>query len=131
MEKVKRGEQLTILAMTAEEFDDKVNQALEAAALRGAVVENIDRRIQKGFVAFIDFASEITTGVTAEDRHIDEGDIHLCGHCPYYAKPKDRRKRWVACNRGVKELTAYDSKACGWFYEALDKDAIKVVGSNA
>ena len=62
MAKKKVREQATIQATTPKDFDQLVNEAMAQAAGRGLSVVAIDRRVEDGFVAFIDL----------------EGDVEVC-----------------------------------------------------
>lgn len=127
MRKADRREQTTVIAQTAKEFDQLVNDALEAASLREAEVIGIDRRREGGeFIAFIDMVSEVRIAETIMDAYEATGECHHCGECPYLLKSGDRRRRWLACDKGMREQTRYNSPAGLYFYEALHRGEIEL-----
>lgn len=127
MKKIDRREQSTVIALTAEEFDRKVNEALEAASLRDAEVLAIDRRREGGeFVAFIDMKSEIRLAETIADTYDSRGECYKCGDCPHLLKSADKRRRWLRCEKEMREETRWNSPACLYFYEAFDRGEIEL-----
>lgn len=127
MRKTDRREQTTVVASTAKEFDQLVNDALEAVSLREAEVISIDRRREDGeFIAFIDIVSEVRIAETIMDAYEQTGECYQCGDCPYLLKSGDRRRRWLACDKGKREETRFNSPACLFFYEALHRGEIEL-----
>lgn len=125
MKKMTKREQVTISGASPADFDCKVNEALEEAALRGADVLNIDRRREGGeFLAFIDLVSQVAYSETIMDEYQLQGMCYRCGDCPYLMKSADRRRRYLPCEKGMREETRYNSPACPFFYEALDRGEI-------
>lgn len=125
MKKMVKREQATITAASPADFDRKVNEYLEAAALRGADVLNIDRRREgEHYLAFIDLENQVSYAESIMDDYQLQGMCYRCGDCPYLMKSADRRRRYLPCDKGMREETRYNSPACPYFYEALDRGEI-------
>ena len=121
-----RREQVTVVANTAQDFDRQVNEVLEAASLRGKIVTAIDRRREAGeFVAFIDLEKAERMAATIMDAYENRGECYHCADCPFLLPRADRRSKWHSCDKGMREQTRFQSSACLYFYEALDRGEIE------
>lgn len=127
MKKYTKHEQATIVTASAHEFDRQVNDVLDAASSRGAEITGIDRRREGGeFIAFIDMVSEVKILESIMDGYQDRGECYKCGECPHMLRSGDKRRRYHQCEMGMREQTRWNSPACLYFYEALDRGEIDV-----
>ena len=126
MAKKKVREQATIQATTPKDFDQLVNEAMAQAAGRGLSVVAIDRRVEDGFVAFIDLEGDVEVCESVMEEYEARGECYRCGHCPFLHRVSDKRIKYLACDKGMREPTQWGNRACPCFYEALDRGEVEV-----
>lgn len=121
MKKKEQKRQKTIIAMTPEKWDDKVNAALADLPECKGEATILRERTAEGFMAVIEYT---VTEYEPEDI-MDEFDLrgitYRCCDCPQLKKSPDKRVKWHECMLGMKELTKESSMACEWYYEQIAK----------
>lgn len=107
--KIKREKKsIFIEADNQRAFDRKLNEALEG---------KMDAQVQiyglyQGAVIYTEMEVE-EDEPTIADMFEKAGCGAMCGECPFYERPEDRRKKWTVCSgRKVNE----SSRACDTYY---------------
>lgn len=120
MRSKKIKQQRTILALTPEEWDEKINAAL--MSLPCSTETTIIRERKDGeFMAVVEYTiTEYEPEDIAEEFELRGTTFHCCD-CPQLKKSPDKRVRWHECMLGMKELTKESSIACEWYYEQVKK----------
>ena len=117
--------QCTIETTSAAEFDEKVNEIVELHSTEN--VEVIRRMDVNGHCAYITWEREVLKAETASDRLRLDGIDLRCGECIFFELPKDRRIKFVYCEQGGKlRRCSYESNACEWLCEQVEKGAIEL-----
>ena len=114
--------QKTIVADTAEDFDNKMNALLAEANNP----EIFYRLASEQFCAIVKY-QRVIEHKTIGQRYEEMGEGHLCGECKYFEKPKDGRVKYTRCchNNGS---VYYGRKACDFFYDLLEAGEIILKG---
>lgn len=116
-------QQKTIIALTPEEWDEKVNAALASMLDDSGHDPTIERTRTEdgGFQAVIEFWKEFSEPEDIRDEYNLRGEVYRCEDCPNLRRERDRRIRWLTCDKGMKETTKESAEACLWYYEQIDK----------
>lgn len=118
-----RGHQsLIIQGNTAEDFQEKLNKALEEVAMKGYKHE-LTFNMNAGFCAYIVYDVTYTKAESLADEYELRGETFRCYECPMFRPSADRRVKYTTCGRGVHKCSANDN-ACEWFYEAMERGEI-------
>lgn len=113
--------QLTIIAETAAEYDEKMNDILSRAP--GATI--IDRMTDDRFCSVIRYTKTYQIPETVEDEYYLQGKKFYCIDCKHFIPPTDKRRRDGECKSGEKR--SLSAHACEYFYEQLKagRDVLK------
>jgi len=116
-------QQKTIIAATPEEFDQQVNSFLATLLddTRKHPALDRSRTPDGGFQAIIDYWREVQEAETIRDEFVLRGERYRCDDCPHLRREKDRRIKWLTCEKGMKSATQAGDEVCDWFYEQLQK----------
>lgn len=107
---------------TAEEFEAKLNEALEEI---GDPKTEVQYNFGKGFCAYLTYTAERRTLEGAKDHFNNEGIRYLCAECPYCEASDDKRVKWCYCDMKPTGRTRKDSEACEFFYRSVAQGEIK------
>ena len=117
--------QLTIETTSAQEFDEKVNQAvMEHAADNVEVIRRLD--VSGKHCAYVVWEEEVKKPENARDRLSIKGIKVSCGDCPFFELPSDKRIKYVKCQRGVTTRACYERDACEWLCEQIELGNLEV-----
>ena len=121
MRYVNRTAVKVIAANSAEEFETKLNKALEEiAGCQHELVFNLNA----GFCAYITFTSTTQIPESIADEY-DLAGIHFyCADCPNYVRSFDGRIKYTDCKLGTR-CKASDG-ACEWLYRELKMGHISI-----
>lgn len=114
-----------IVANNAEEFMSKMNKAFAEYDAKG-ISYTYETNIASGFVAYIFYQEVVDIPETAEEAFRKAGETHVCGECPYFERPADRRRKYVKCKVG-NCLCSSDSGCCELLYQRLLNGEIELV----
>ena len=115
-------QQKTIIATSAEEWDDKVNAVLRELLEDTRKEPTVDRTINGDrFEAVINYHIVVQKAEDAKDRALLNGVRHTCDECPFLARVEDRRIKHLTCDRGMRVATCRNDDACIWFYEEMER----------
>lgn len=125
-ENMKRREvrqQKTIIAMTPEEWDEKVNAALATMLDDTRKEPTIERtRAEDGcLMAVIEYWKLCQEAESIRDDFYLHGIEFRCDDCPQLRHINDKRVKWLECAKGMKDYTRGESEACDWYYEQVWK----------
>ena len=124
MKRKEQRHQKTIIAMTPDEWDAKVNAALEELpeGTEGHQT-TIDRSRTEdgGFMAIIDYWQFTMEPETIRDEYHLAGIVYRCQDCPHLQRHRNPRIRWLECEQGMKSCTKETAEACEWYYEQIKK----------
>ena len=111
MRSQKYKQMIAICENNAEDFQDKMNDALARVADPEVVFDS-----NRSFTAYVTFRvrKDVPEDVL-ELFELMDGESHYCKECPYFSIPSDKRKRWGSCTLKI-EKTKSDSRACEHFY---------------
>lgn len=110
-----------VAANTPEEFEEKLNKALEEiAGCKHELVFNLNA----GFCAYITYTSTAQIPETVEDEYELAGIRFYCADCPNYVRPFDGRVKYTDCKLGTK-CKAGDY-ACEWLYQKVKAGTIQI-----
>lgn len=102
---------LAICENNAEDFQDKINDALARIANPEIVFDN-----KRSFTAYITYSVRKNFPEDLlELLEMVDGQSHYCEECPYFVKSEDKRRKWGSCTMKG-EKTKPDSRACESFY---------------
>ena len=122
MQFIGRQQSRIIQAASAEEFQKKLNEALNEIALKGAKAD-VHFNMGLGFCAFVMFSeSQKVAETLAEEYEIHDEEYH-CEQCPMYKPSEDKRVKYTTCKHGCRRTHA-DRWACDWFYQALEEGEV-------
>ena len=116
-------QQKTIIAMTPEEWDERVNDALSHMLddTRNTPTIERTRTSDGGYMAVIEYWKEYQEPETLRDEFYLRGEVYRCADCPHLRKNPDKRVRWLECALGMKGVTQGCDEVCDWFYEQVHK----------
>lgn len=118
-------EHITVESRDASEFDQLLNRAVRDHAEQN--VEVIYKMNVEGHCAYVTFDCQIKVAESLEDEYALQGISFTCGECPYFVLPNDKRIKFVICEKsGQRRRCSCTSRACGWFYEAVDSGEIEL-----
>lgn len=125
MKFVHRKQTVIVQGNSAEEFQTKLNEALNHVAKLGAK-HDLQFNMQLGFCAFIVYEESLRVPETLADKYELAGEEYRCSECPMYVLSGDKRVKYTTCKHGVRRCTANDY-ACDWFYEAIERGEVEPV----
>ena len=111
-----------IQASTAEEFQAKLNEALNEISRIGSK-PNVQFNMDLGFCAFVLFDQTVRQAETLAEEYEINNEEYYCSECPMFVLYPDKRVKYTTCKHGVRKVCA-DHRACEWFYEALEKGEV-------
>ena len=110
-----------IAATTPEEFETKLNKALEEiAGCKHELVFNLNA----GFCAYVTYTMTQQIPETVEDEYELAGIRFYCSDCPNYVRSFDGRVKYTDCKNGHK-CKAGDC-ACEWLYQKVKSGQISI-----
>ncbi len=118
MKYIHRKQSRIITGSTADEFQTKLNEALNEVATAGYKHE-IQFNMALGFCAFIVFEETRQVPETLAEEYELRGDEYRCSECPMFVLSPDKRVKYTTCKRGCRKISA-NAWACDWFYKALE-----------
>ena len=124
MKYVKRKQSLIITGNTALDFQDKLNKALDDLAEKGYKHE-LQFNMAFGLCAYIIYDEFYEKAESIADEYELKGETYKCYECPMYKSSEDRRVKYTTCKRGIRH-TYHEKSCCDWFYEELERGAIKL-----
>lgn len=117
-------QQKTIIAMTPEEWDERVNGALakmlDDTRSKPEIIERT-KTSDGGYMAIIQYWKEYQEPECIRDEFHLKGVVYRCDDCPHLRRSTDKRIKWLECGKGMYETTKGSSEACDWFYEQVYK----------
>lgn len=116
-------QQKTIIRLTPEDWDEAVNAFLATLTddVRREPTITRERTTAGEFLATVEYFKLIQEPETIADEFYLRGEVHRCDDCPQLKRERDRRIRWLTCERGMRETTSGSSEACDWYYEQLNE----------
>ena len=118
MKYVNRKQSLIITGSTAQEFQEKLNEALNSIASNGRKHE-IQFNMNMGLCAYILYDERLEIPESIADEYELKGETYDCGECPMFRPSDDRRVKYTTCAKGYRRR-GYCDPCCDWFYEALE-----------
>lgn len=116
MKSIKTSRIKAITALTAEDFETRMNDALEEiASLHSSY--SIHFNMSMGHVAYIEYHFTTDIPENLEDEYRLRGERYFCRNCPYFTPSFDGRTQHGKCDYGVSRRPAPDHGACETFYE--------------
>lgn len=122
MKYVKRKQSLIITGNTAEDFQEKLNTALEDLADKG-YKHDLQFNMAYGLCAYIIYDEVYQKAESIADEYELKGETYKCYECPMFRPSADRRVKYTTCGRGQRHIQ-HGSPCCDWFYEAMEGGAI-------
>lgn len=113
-----------IQGSTADEFQDRLNAALEEVAKDTSKYELLFNN-NAGLCAYVVYEVRRQYAETIADEYELKGIKFHCGDCPMYVLAKDKRIVYTTCKHGVRGCKQAGD-ACDWFYEELEKGGIQL-----
>ena len=113
-----------IQGSTADEFQDRLNKALEEVAQNTSKYELLFNN-NAGLCAYVVYEVRKEYAETIADEYELKGMKFHCSDCPMYVLAKDKRVLYTTCKRGVRGCKA-NGDACDWLYEELEKGGIEL-----
>lgn len=124
MKYISRKQSLIITGNTAEDFQNKLNKALEDLADKG-YKHDLQFNMSYGLCAYIIYEEVYQKAETLADEYELKGETYKCYECPMFRPSKDRRVKYTTCERGVRQ-TWHSCPCCEWFYEAMEGGEISL-----
>ena len=115
---------LIITGNSAQEFQDKLNTALNDLAAKGCK-HDLQFNMAYGLCAYIIYEEFCEIAETIADEYELRGETHRCSECPCFRPSADGRVKYTPCAKGV-HRTSDDRPCCDWFYEQLEGGAIQL-----
>ena len=113
--KVTKGTKVKVIsAQAAQEFEDRLNEALDEVASKSSY--SIHYNMSMGFCAYVEYTYTVKTPETLEDEYIIRGERYTCGQCPYFIPSMDGRSKYGACQYGICNKPIASDYACKHFY---------------
>lgn len=109
-----RFQSVIVKGESAQEFEDKLNRALNQIAAKRAT-PTITFPPSLDYCAYITYKVETRAPETISETYEAAGLRCTCCECPEYRPSMDGRVRYTTCDQGVKNVRR-DSAACDWFY---------------
>lgn len=124
MKYIKRKQSLIVTGNTADDFQTKLNEALEMVAEKG-YKHDLQFNMAYGLCAYIVYEEAATVAETLADKYELKGDIYRCYECPMFRPSKDKRVKYTTCGRWERHIS-HCTPCCEWFYEALEGGEIEL-----
>ena len=106
-----------ISAQSAEEFESKLNEVLNALN-RESITYELKLDPQCGFVAFIIADVRKNIYETVKEAFEEGGEIHYCIECPFFERPTNGNRKYTKCKYDGR-MCKGDKSCCEYFYQQL------------
>lgn len=77
-----------------------------------------------GHCAYITYTEKVEKPENAKDRLELQGIMPVCGECPFFQEPGDRRVKCGTCTKGIVPAPRYDLRACNFLCELMEAGAV-------
>ena len=122
MKVIRKKQSLIVTGNTAEDFQSKLNSALDEVAAKG-YQHDLQFNMSYGLCAYIVYEKTTAVAENIVDEYELKGEAYKCYECPMFRPSNDRRVKYTTCGRGERHIS-HCTPCCEWFYEALERGEI-------
>ena len=116
MRYLRKNLQVTVVADTPEDYDNKMNEIFAKATTVKSIT---DKDFLDKFCSIVRFEYKEDIPENARERYEIKNECHYCGECREWVKPDKGNVKYTPCPHQDFKC-GFNTQACDFFYEMLE-----------